>query len=53
MEKGGVFAPLVVATLGVAALATLIVDDGWRLWVPALLAVATACWLRTVLDQSS
>jgi hypothetical protein len=51
MEKSGVFAPLVVATLAVAALSTILVDDGWTLWIPALLALATVRWMLAAFDR--
>jgi hypothetical protein len=46
----GCFAPLVIGTLVSAALATVTVDDGWLLWIPALLALATVRSMLAALD---
>ena len=46
MKNGGVFLPLVAGLVVVAALATLAVEGGWVLWLPAGLALAAVVWLR-------
>jgi hypothetical protein len=51
MENRGCFAPLVVGKLLTPALATLLVDDGWLLRIPALLALATVRWVLAALDR--
>jgi hypothetical protein len=51
MENRGCFAPLAIGVVAVAALASPMTDDGWTMWLPALLALATVFWIRTVLDR--
>jgi hypothetical protein len=46
MKNGGVFLPLVVGLVVVAVLATLAVEGGWVLWLPAGLALAVVGWMR-------
>ena len=46
MKNGGVFLPLVVGLVVVAVLATLAVEGGWVLWLPAVLALAVVVRLR-------
>ena len=51
MENRGCFAPLVVGMLGTAAVATVMVDQGWLLWIPALLALATVSCVWAALNR--
>ena len=51
MDTRGCFAPLVAGTLVTAALATVMVEDGWQLWIPALLALATVRRVLVALDR--
>ena len=51
MKNRGCFAPLVIGTLVTAALATVMADDGWQLWIPALLALATVRRVLAALVQ--
>ena len=46
MKYGGVFRPLVAGLVVVAVLATLAVEGGWVLWMPAGLALAVLARLR-------
>lgn len=45
-RKGGVVTFLVVGSVAVAALATLIADGGWVLWLPVVvgLAIGAKLW---------
>lgn len=47
--RSGVFPALVGATLVVAALCTLMVEHGWLVWLPVLLALAVVAKIARLL----
>ena len=44
-EQGGPLPALVGGVLVVAALATVLTQGGWVLWIPVLLALAVVGWI--------
>lgn len=51
MKKHGSFGLVVACAIGAAVLITLLVDGGWTIWPPALLAIGIVCRLRQAIDR--
>jgi hypothetical protein len=49
MKNDGAFPALVAATLVVAALATVLIDGGWMIWLPVLAALAVIAKIARLL----
>ena len=50
-SSGSPLPALVAGIVIVAAVATVIVDGGWVLWVPALAALGVTAWLSNALGR--
>ena len=50
MDKMGWYPQLVTGTLIVAALATVLFDGGWTIWIPVLPALLVADRIHKILD---
>lgn len=49
--KGGVVTLVVVGTVAAAVLATILMQDGWALWLPVLVAFAIAAKLWSTIAR--